>query len=218
MGNPPTPHQVAVVLAGGSIRTSPSLPPDALVVAADSGYDHRSVLGLDVDVLVGDMDSISPEGLDHAMRSGVAIERSNPDKDATDLELAITAATARGATTLIILGGEGGRIAQLLGNAFGLARSELDGLDITWRTRTGTIRIATGQRHVVLTDPPGTTVSVLPIGDAVGVTTDGLRWALDDDDLGSGTSRGISNEVIDSPARVSVRSGRVLVISEDGPS
>ena len=162
MGNPPTPHPVAVILAGGSLRTTPSLPPDALVVAADSGYDHRTFLGLDVDVLVGDMDSISPEGLAHATRTGVAIERSEPDKDATDLELAIDAAAKRGATTLILVGGEGGRLAQLLGNALVFTRADLEGLDLTWHTATGTVRVATTGRTVELRERQGTTVSLIP--------------------------------------------------------
>jgi thiamine pyrophosphokinase len=207
-----------VILAGGSLRTAPPLPPDALVVAADSGYDHRTTLGLDVDVLVGDMDSISPNGLDHATRTGVAIERSEPDKDATDLELAIEAARTRGATKFILVGGEGGRFAQLLGNALALTRRDLDGLDLTWHTPTGTVRVATTERAVELTEPPGTRVSLIPVGDAMDVTTDGLRWMLDGDDLPSGTSRGISNEVTHSPATVSVGSGRVLVIVEVDPS
>jgi thiamine pyrophosphokinase len=207
-----------VILAGGSLRTTPSLPPDALVVAADSGYDHRTALGLDVDVLVGDMDSISPEGLAHATRTGVAIERSEPDKDATDLELAIDAAAKRGATTLILVGGEGGRLAQLLGNALVFTRADLEGLDLTWHTATGTVRVATTGRAVELKERQGTTVSLIPVGDAMDVTTDGLRWVLDGDDLPSGTSRGISNEVTRSPATVSVGSGRVLVIVEGEPS
>ena len=79
----------------------------------DASSRHRlleqaAVLDLAVDLLVGDMDSIDPDSLDLADGSGVAIERHPPDKDATDLELAVGAAMKRGADRIIVLGGVGG--------------------------------------------------------------------------------------------------------------
>ena len=53
------------------------------------------VLGLTVDLLVGDLDSVSATGLAAAEAAGTAVERHPPAKDATDTELAIAAALAR---------------------------------------------------------------------------------------------------------------------------
>ena len=58
------------------------------VIAADSGMDHALALGVEVDLLVGDLDSVLPESIPLAKR----VERHPWDKDVTDLELALLAA------------------------------------------------------------------------------------------------------------------------------
>ena len=74
----PPPGTAAVVVAGGPLGTEADdreraaevaaaalrgLPGDAWVVAADSGFDRARALGLRVDQVVGDMDSVSPDAL-----------------------------------------------------------------------------------------------------------------------------------------------------------
>ena len=49
-------------------------------------------------------------------------------------------------------------------------------------------------------------------GAAAGVTTSGLRWALDGALLEPGSTLGVSNEVTASPISISVTSGVLLVI------
>ena len=66
------------------------------VVRPDSD-DPEAVERYLVDLLVGDLDSISPEGLAAAEDSGIRIERHAIDKDATDLELSLAAAVRHGA-------------------------------------------------------------------------------------------------------------------------
>lgn len=192
----------------------PSDQGDALVIAADSGYDHARAMGLTVDVLVGDMDSISPLGLEHATTHAVTVERHDTSKDETDLELALSVARRLGATTVAIYGGEGGRIAHLLGIALGLTHARIDDLDVEWHTRTGVIRVATPSRTVEVTGTVGDIVSLIPSGNVAGVTTEGLRWHLADEALEAGSTRGLSNEMTATRASVSVSSGRLLVIAE----
>ncbi len=202
----------AVVIAGGEIHTTPTIESDDLVIAADSGYDHALSLGIQVDLLIGDLDSISPTGLEHAHDSGVTVDAFPRDKDATDLELAIRSAIDLGATTIDIHGGEDGRIDHLLGVALSLSHDRWEPTSIVWHTRTGTVSRVTNRRPLVASVSVGDTVSLVPVGDVLGATTTGLRWPLEDAPLGRGTSLGMSNEAESETITVTVSEGILLVV------
>jgi thiamine pyrophosphokinase len=78
----------AVVVASGE-GPELTLPPAETVVAADGGLLRARALGLGVDVVVGDLDSATPEALAAAEAEGARIVRHPQAKDATDLELAL---------------------------------------------------------------------------------------------------------------------------------
>ena len=81
-----------VVFAGGgkpSARALAAVPSGAPVIAADRGAEYALSHGLQVEVAVGDFDSITPAGLETLERAGTRIERHPSAKDATDLELAL---------------------------------------------------------------------------------------------------------------------------------
>ncbi len=207
-----------VILAGGEMHTSPRVSEADLVIAADSGYDHAMERSIRVDILVGDLDSISTTGLQHARDSGVSIEKHPQDKDETDLEIAIRTAIDRDSATIDIYGGEGGRMGHLLGVALSTTHPGWAPVDIAWHTDTGIVRAA-GPNHSVAFDvTKGQLISLLPVGDAYGVMTTGLRWPLDDATLERGTSRGVSNESVSDRVTVKVGGGSVLVVQEGAES
>jgi thiamine pyrophosphokinase len=209
-----TTHRKAVVFAGGGMHLHPVVDDDALVVAADSGYDNARSAEIAVDVLVGDMDSISPEGLLHAEQHDVAIARYPADKDETDLELAIDAAVTSGALSIAIYGGEGGRPSHLFGIGLTLANAKWSHVAIAWHIKSATVQVTLPSRPVSVEKRTGA-VSLLPVGNVRGVTTTGLQWALNDDDLAAGTTRGLSNRMTHTTATVSVGDGAVLVVAEE---
>ena len=85
------------------------------VVAADGGLLRARALGLDVDVVVGDLDSVTPEALAAAEAAGARVVRHPPAKDATDLELALDEAAALGASRVLVVASAEGRLDHLLG-------------------------------------------------------------------------------------------------------
>lgn len=59
----------------------------------------------------------------------------------------------------------------------------------------------------------GQTLSIIPIKDnAVGITTDGLEYPLNDETLYFGSSRGISNIMLADKCNITIKSGMALVI------
>jgi thiamine pyrophosphokinase len=182
-----------------------------LVIAADGGAAEAFRLGLHVDVLVGDLDSITPEDLGAVEAGGGAVERHPQDKDATDLELALDRATASGATRVVVAGGGGGRFDMTMANALLLASPRWAGLQLD--AIFGRARLTVVRTRRELAGAPGSTVSLLAMGGAaVCVRTEGLRWALDDETLEPGSTRGISNELMGAAATVSVERGVIVVV------
>lgn len=199
-----------------------------LVIAADGGARHAPALRVRLDHWVGDGDSIDPAALDALGVGGVTIARSPTDKDESDTELAIVSALAAGARRLSIVGALGGaRLDHGLANLALLSLPELDGVDARILTASSRIRSlsasgpdrgAGGPRSIDLEGRVGDLVSLLPIGgDATGVTTQGLRYPLDDESLRLGRTRGLSNVRTARRARVSLRSGSLLIVEGIAP-
>ncbi len=193
-----------------------------LVIAADGGAATLDQLGRRPDRLVGDLDSIERSLVAKLDEADVPIERHPSDKDATDTELALRAAVALGATEIVLLGALGGeRLDHELANLLLLADPETARLPVRIVRGPTTARVLRSG-SLALEGRVGSLVSLLPIGaDAVGVTTEGLRWALEGATLRIGRSRGISNEVVATPASVAVHDGTLLVVetaSQGAPS
>lgn len=203
-----------LILAGGdaaSPDTAADLPRADLVVAADSGYDAALALDLTVDVLVGDMDSIQAAEIP----GHVIVERHPPDKDATDLELALELVARDAPGRVVVLGGSGGRLDHELAVATLLCSPRWVAIDeIDWRSDRGWAHVV--RRRRVLHGDVGATVSLLPVGsDVSGITTTGLKWNLRDETLRIGTTRGVSNVMTAPFTDVRIRGGALLVVFPD---
>lgn len=206
----------AVIAVGGPRAGCQEVPArvggDWPVVAADSGADLAVAVGLTPTVIVGDLDSISPHALEWAEATGIPVERADRDKDQTDLELAIAVARrSRELRELVVIGGGGGRLDHLLANLAVLCGPATEELEVeAW---FGTTQVRVIRRSARLSVPRGSTVSLLAWhGDALGVTTSGLRWPLTDGLLRAGVALGTSNEAVEPTVEVSLRSGVVSVV------
>ncbi len=184
------------------------LPQADLVVAADGGYDTATNLGVAVDVVVGDLDSISTTELPHR----VLVEPHPRDKDATDLELALELVARDSPDRVVVVGGSGGRLDHELATVALLCSPRWKRIDeIDWISQRGRAHVVWRRR--VLHGDVGATVTLLAVGgDAEGVHTRGLRWNLEGERLAAGSTRGVSN-VMEAPvADIRVGSGCLLVV------
>jgi thiamine pyrophosphokinase len=204
----------AIVLAGGDAVDAglrAALPQPDFVIAADSGLEQAAALGLEVDLVVGDFDSVDPAALAAAERAGVAVERHPVAKDQTDLELAVVAARQRGAARVVIVGSEGGRIDHALANLMLLGSREYAALHLETIGSGG--RALAVHDRVEIAGVPGALVTLVAVGGpAHGVTTHGLRYPLHGETLEPGSTRGVSNELVESRAIVEVAAGVLLAL------
>jgi thiamine pyrophosphokinase len=206
---------LAVVVADGDPAPEDvRLARDAdLLIAADGGARWLQGLGVTAHLVVGDLDSLDAEAIARLDAAGTRIERHPADKDASDTELAVDAALKSGADRIVLLGAVGGRrLDHELANLLLLADPALNA-DVRLQRSSTSVRVLRGPASLALDAHIGATVTLLPIGgDALGLTTRGLRYELRDEPLVMGRSRGLSNVVTQQPASVSLRAGTLLVI------
>jgi thiamine pyrophosphokinase len=214
------PSDEIVVVAGGNLPPPPrlraQLPANpAFVVAADSGLAAAEALGLRVDVVVGDMDSVDPHALASAQARGVDVDRHREDKDKTDLELALDVALAKGGPggRYVVVTSVGGRLDHALANVMLLgspsyAPAALEAFVDAWH-----VTVVRGRTR--LPARAGGLVTLLPVGgDAVAVVTEHLRFPLRRETLAVGTSRGVSNVAEQDEVVVGLDAGVLLVLRE----
>jgi len=182
------------------------------IVAANGGLRHCQALGCTPHVIVGDLDSAPPELVAHYQGLGSQVERHPPAKDKTDLELAVERAIRDGATEVTLLGALGGRLDQAVANLMLLARSDWP-VPVSLAEADQVAQVVRDDTTLVLDLPPGALVSALPLSQEVtGITYRGLAYPLEDGTLVRGSTRGVSNAVVEPPITVRVGRGVLMVV------
>jgi thiamine pyrophosphokinase len=218
----------ALVVAGGDVapleeradRPRWSADGELLVIAADGGLLNAQALQIPVDVVVGDGDSLSPATIDTLPGQGIEFQRYPVDKDASDTELALREALARGAGEVVVLGALGGlRFDHTLANVLLLAGRELGSTPVALVDGTTTVRVLDGERgnrrgaELDVLGAAGDIVSLLPLSEQVrGVTLAGLRYPLERATLRRGSSLGLSNVLTGERATIHIDAGCLVVV------
>lgn len=185
----------------------------AIVLAADGGLDLARAAGLHPSGLIGDLDSISPEGRAWA-ESNATVTTHASDKDQTDTELTLAFAADMQPERLTLIGG-GDRLDHTLAALGALAAPNLTGipmLDAWWDGQH--VDVLHGPSRRVLHLEGGSTLSLLALGGLCRtVHLRGVRWTLDGHDLDPVVGLGVSNEVTDphGDVHVSVSTGVLTV-------
>lgn len=184
------------------------------IIAADSGMNFLYRNGIVPDVIAGDFDSVDGDSLDEfSSLSDVEMLRLNPIKDDTDTEFVIREAIRRGAAAISMLGATGTRLDHVLANIYLLGIGLEEGVSIELIDAHNRIRMIDDVLEIAKTEQFGDYVSILPVrGDAKGVTLQGMKYLLKDADVSCFSSLGISNEIMEDVARISVNQGTLLVI------
>jgi thiamine pyrophosphokinase len=175
-----------------------------LVICTDGAFTWATKARVPVDLVLGDMDSLSEDAVD------VEVLAAGPHEvqENSDAEKAIAYALERGASRITLLGATGRRLDHTLANVW-LAYSFRDRAEIVIADDFGDLCVVTGRRSLRL--PVGATVSLMPLTTDAAVATAGLQWPLSGP-LEPG-SRGLSNRVVCTEAVVDVQSGAVALIT-----
>ena len=208
-----------IIFANGPVEDSPlPLPEHDLLIAADGGAARAFRFDLIPDLVIGDLDSLSPSEVAGYDRSGAGIIRHPAGKDETDLELALQFAQEEGADRITLYGLTGGRWDMTFANILLLASQRFAGIRLTAVHGATRMHILRGGERLDLTGEPGQRISVLPLaGPLSGLSYQGLSWPLEDESLPFGSPRGVSNTFSHSEAGIRLKSGVALIVHETGP-
>ena len=192
-----------------------------LIIAADSGYNNASRLGVRPGLLLGDLDSIdrkklAPDELEHIEKIIVPAI-----KDDTDTQLAVDTAISRGADEIYIIGGLGGRLDHTLSSVFLLEYIADRGAGAVMSDGQSRVRVMkTAGEPVTLLIPKTFDgengfkyLSVVPLTDECeGVRISGVFYPLDGVTLKRSYSYAVSNEITSDSAEITLERGTMLVI------
>lgn len=183
-----------------------------LIIAADSGYNNASRLGVRPGLLLGDLDSIDrgaldPDELEHIEKIIVPAI-----KDDTDTQLAVDTALERGADEIIIIGGLGGRLDHTLSTVFLLEYIKDKGARGVITDGRNRVRIMESGEE--LTIKRGYKyLSLVGLTDTCeGVSISGVFYPLKDAVLERKYAFAVSNEITADAAEISLSKGILLVI------
>ncbi len=181
------------------------------LVAVDNGVRHALAFNLNPHILVGDLDSVDSDLVSMLMEEGVKISRFSPQKDQTDLELALDFVVKKGFKSILLVAATGGRLDQTLANLDMLIREDLHDLDV-WMDDGKTL-VFTIPHQKSFSASIKDTISLIPFCDPVtGVTTEGLAYPLKNETLYPHKTRGISNQAISKEISISIDEGILICI------
>ncbi len=183
------------------------------IICADGGLHHVLAMGLQPFAVVGDSDSLDPavrRQLEHCPLQW--IRNLVIEQEQSDLEMALRYALELEPTEIILCGTLGGtRIDHALGNIFLLAIPLREGVPARIIDESRTVWLM--DRELVLSGHIGDYLSLFSLtAETRGVTTEGLKYPLDEGSLYFASTRGLSNELISETARITATSGLLLAV------
>ena len=186
-----------------------------LVIAADSGLHTATKLGLTVDVVIGDMDSVDAKALTEAKSRGAKIVRHDADKNFTDLHAALLYAAEHGAQKIIVITAGGGRLDHQFGVIAAMFDPQLGQTQVEALWDNSEIFALQGPTSCEFSAEVEDIVGLQAFGAvATGISTTGLHWKLSDESLLSHETRGVSNQATQTRVAISVLTGQLLVIHQ----
>lgn len=203
----------AIFAAGSPVskeRVQAYIGADTYLIAADAGHAFCRELGLCPQLVVGDFDSSATV----SESTKTQVIRLNPVKDETDTACAYRQAAARGFRNIVLFGATGGRLDHTFANLDLCAQAKREGIALTIADEHHEI-FALQKETRLLHKDADKYVSVFPVGGACTVSLRGFAYPLKHRRLEPFCGLGVSNEVKEPEAEITVHEGTALIFITD---
>lgn len=195
------------IITGGDFAPIPHLPEAEHIIACDKGYEYALRCGIEPELVIGDFDSCSVSPVE-----GVPMERFRKEKDDTDTMIAVRHALDAGAEHINLLCALGGRLDHLLGNLQSAVFAAKRGVPVTIRDEDTGIMVLP-PCELAIDRREGFSLSLIAATDeCTGVCISGVKYPLDNAIVTNAFPIGVSNEWRADTARLSFKSGVLMVI------
>ncbi|MFC7784414.1 thiamine diphosphokinase [Rossellomorea sp. GCM10028870] len=207
------------IVAGGPERYIPELNAysdgEANWIGVDRGVYTLLEQNIEPNVAFGDFDSVNEKEWELIQEKVKEVNRFKPEKDETDLELALNWAIDQNPDKINIFGATGGRLDHFMGNLQLLMTPRLLNTDIEVEIIDvqNRLYIAKPGEHSVEKSPELQYISFVSVTESVeGITLTGFKYPLENRNISRGSTLCISNELIQSSGTFSFSNGILMVI------
>ncbi len=181
------------------------------IICLDGGWDIASEENILPDLIMGDMDSLIGK-----LPENVPIEQFKPEKDYTDLELALKKSIDLNGRNITIVGGIGGRLDHTIANIQLLSQytDDFDSLTMLDGSNKCFVMNKEQKNSMILKAETDSYFSVFSLSEKCeGLTIINAKYPLTDYTLPRTGSLCVSNEFINErDAIISVENGTLLVV------
>lgn len=182
---------------------------DDFIIGADGGYAHCEKLNLIPNIVIGDFDSLKKKP---DIKNLIELK---PEKDDTDMMVAVKFALEKGYKTIYIYGGTGGRFDHTISNLQTLAYISKQGARGFLVGKQNTTTAITNTQMEFDKSMKGF-VSVFSHDTVTtGVNLVGLKYPLENKTLKNDMPLGVSNEFMGKASTISAENGTLIIIYEN---
>lgn len=183
-----------------------------IIIAVDKGLETIDYLKLQPQYVLGDFDSVNTKILEKYKKQNIKIIKLNPEKDLTDTHSAIDLALKLKSTEITILGAIGTRLDHTMANIHILKQALDKNIKAKIVNEKNEIELI-NKEIIIKKDDNYKYVSIIPLTTNVtGITIEEMKYIINDYTLSIGDSLGVSNEQIDKEAKISIKTGILVVI------
>lgn len=183
---------------------------NSFVISADSGFTLADKLGINSDLVIGDFDSleINPNELSKCGK----VKKYPPEKDDTDLILAIKAGFNEGCNNFIIYGALGGRFDHTMAGIQALAFILSNGGQGKIISDSEIIMLVSSGNYEIkkINDRYLSLFSYSPRVEGLNIS--GCEYCLQNSELNNEFPLGVSNIITADKAEISFSKGKLLII------
>jgi len=197
--------KICTIICGAPCGEFPRELAEGLIIAADKGLDYALEAGISPEIVAGDFDSAQM-----AVPSGAEIIKFPPEKDYSDAEIAAKIALERGFDELRLVCALGGRLDHTIANIQLIYRLKKRG--ITAELFGG------GERAFILENEtreiPAFSgyLSVFAYEKSAVISESGVKYPTKEVEFTNDFPLGLSNEITEKTAKITVHSGAALIL------